>query len=505
MTTQPASVRASGDVRGTDNALTASRAFMAGEARASNAGGNASRAPGERFDETMSRTLQQARREAAGGGAPQSGRSAQATAGGSVAAGGTRDKAEGDARTTAERDARTTAERNARTAAERDGRTGTEGGSRTNAEGDARTRTVHRTSTDARSEDAAGAADNGEPGTSGDAKDIASDAEAGRDAVATLLASADAASISIPAAGHASVPPFESITPPAVDGAASAFTSTADLGTLPAARDAASRSASLAGVKAEERPDGPPSAATKTGTAAGMGVEDPDTSGVDANDAASAVLGSDAPLESVPQAPGSSAASGADAAAARTTPDFAAQLAHARAASAANGAGIFDSSRTASTLSAQAPTPHAAAVATPLHAAAFPAHFAAEVAMLGAAGIERAEIQLQPPDLGPVRIELTLSGESARVAFSAAQPETRQAIEQSLPILKDLLAERGLALGDASVSDGRAQAEAGTHGNARTAGDANARDGAGLAASGRDTAGGARGVASRRSLLDVYA
>lgn len=496
MTTNPASVRASGDVRVTDNALTASRALLAGEARASNAGGNASRAPGERFDETMSRTLQQARREAAGG-APQGGRSAQATAGGSVAAGGPRDKAEGDARTAAER--------NPGTAAERDGRTRTEGGARTNAEGDARTRTGHGARADVESEDGAKAADDRDPGTSADAKDAAPDAEAGPDAVAALLASADAASIAIPAAAHASVSPPESITPPAIDGAASAFTPTADLGTLPAARDAAPRSASLAAVKAEERPDGPLAAATKTGAAAGAGAEGPDTSGVDADDAASTVLGSDAPLESVPQAPGSSAASSADAATTRPTPDFAAQLAHARAASAANGTGIFDPSRAASTLSAQAPTPHTAAVATPLHAAAFPAHFAAEVAMLGAAGIERAEIQLQPPDLGPVRIELTLSGESARIAFSAAQPETRQAIEQSLPLLKDLLAERGLALGDASVSDGRAQAEAGTDGNARTAGDANARDGAGLAANGRDAAGGARGVASRRSLLDVYA
>lgn len=84
----------------------------------------------------------------------------------------------------------------------------------------------------------------------------------------------------------------------------------------------------------------------------------------------------------------------------------------------------------------------------------FSAHFAVEVAVLARAGIERAEINVFPRDLGPVRIELSLNGEAARIAFSAAQPETRQAIEQSLPILKEMLAERGIALSNASVSDG---------------------------------------------------
>lgn len=85
----------------------------------------------------------------------------------------------------------------------------------------------------------------------------------------------------------------------------------------------------------------------------------------------------------------------------------------------------------------------------------FGERFAVEVAMLTTAGIERAEINVFPRDLGPVRIELALNGEAARVAFSATHPDTRQAIEQSLPILKEMLAERGIALSDASVSDGR--------------------------------------------------
>ncbi|RIK90373.1 MAG: hypothetical protein DCC72_11860, partial [Burkholderiales bacterium] len=291
-----------------------------------------------------------------------------------------------------------------------------------------------------------------DPGTEtpDDAKTAARDDSAvGTDAVAALLASADAASIAIHAPAPASV--AEPVPAAVAGGDTPASATAADGDALASAQDATLRAASLGATQPEGRNE-PLAATTKAGTDAGA---DANADAVDAgtNDApASTLFGADASVDSAGNA---SAASSTDATAARASHDFAAQLAHARAAS-ASGAGLLESPRGVSAPPMHAPTHtptlHAAAIATPLHAAAFPAHFAAEVAMLGAAGIERAEIQLQPPDLGPVRIELTLSGESTRVAFSAVQPETRQAIEQSLPILKDLLAERGLTLGDTSVS-----------------------------------------------------
>ena len=142
-------------------------------------------------------------------------------------------------------------------------------------------------------------------------------------------------------------------------------------------------------------------------------------------------------------------------------------------------------------------------MSTSIGDALFPGRFAAEVALLGTAGIERAEIRLQPRELGPVRIELSLNGESTRIAFSAVQPETRQAIEQSLPILKDLLAERGLTLGEASVSDGQVGHESAdpeakpSHAASKDATDAAAAD--------RPFAADRRHTPIRRTLLDVYA
>ena len=57
--------------------------------------------------------------------------------------------------------------------------------------------------------------------------------------------------------------------------------------------------------------------------------------------------------------------------------------------------------------------------------------------------------------------ELSLSGENASIAFSATQPETRTAIEQSLPILRNMLSEHGLALAQASVNGGAADPSGG--------------------------------------------
>ncbi|MCO5099836.1 MAG: flagellar hook-length control protein FliK [Burkholderiaceae bacterium] len=228
---------------------------------------------------------------------------------------------------------------------------------------------------------------------------------------------------------------------------------------------------------------------------ADKGQAPPGASSVDSGDAADG--GAEAGLYA-PSAEASTAAV-SEAGAARSGPDFAAQLAQTRAAPTPHGPPV-EAPRVAP---APVPGAHVATVATPLHAPGFALHFATEVSMLGSAGIERAEIRLQPPDLGPVRIELSLSGESTRVAFSAAHPETRQAIEQTLPILKELLAERGLLLGDASVSDGGAQADRrdfasfGAQPNERGNDGSRAGDGA------RTTE--ARRVALRRSLLDVYA
>jgi flagellar hook-length control protein FliK len=90
----------------------------------------------------------------------------------------------------------------------------------------------------------------------------------------------------------------------------------------------------------------------------------------------------------------------------------------------------------------------------PVDAPEFPLAFAGQVESLLLEGVDSARILVTPREMGPIRIELSVSGESATVAFSAAQPETRQAIEQTLPALRTLLSEHGLELAHASVGQG---------------------------------------------------
>jgi len=66
-------------------------------------------------------------------------------------------------------------------------------------------------------------------------------------------------------------------------------------------------------------------------------------------------------------------------------------------------------------------------------------------------GIQSAELTLHPQDMGPIRIDMSIDGTAASIDFAATQADTRAAIEQALPRLRDLLADQGLELGGAQI------------------------------------------------------
>lgn len=66
-------------------------------------------------------------------------------------------------------------------------------------------------------------------------------------------------------------------------------------------------------------------------------------------------------------------------------------------------------------------------------------------------GIQSAELTLHPQDMGPIRIEMSIDGTTASIDFAATQADTRAAIEQSLPRLRDLLADQGLQLSGTQI------------------------------------------------------
>ncbi len=63
-----------------------------------------------------------------------------------------------------------------------------------------------------------------------------------------------------------------------------------------------------------------------------------------------------------------------------------------------------------------------------------------------------ASLRVTPPELGPVDVRIDLSGDQATVSFTVQQADTRQALENALPRLRDLLAEGGILLGQAHVN-----------------------------------------------------
>ncbi|VXC66891.1 flagellar hook-length control protein FliK [Massilia sp. 9I] len=67
---------------------------------------------------------------------------------------------------------------------------------------------------------------------------------------------------------------------------------------------------------------------------------------------------------------------------------------------------------------------------------------------------QAATLTLNPPDLGPVQVVLNVSNDGASVAFSSNQQEVRQALENALPRLREMMGENGIALGNATVDAG---------------------------------------------------
>jgi flagellar hook-length control protein FliK len=67
---------------------------------------------------------------------------------------------------------------------------------------------------------------------------------------------------------------------------------------------------------------------------------------------------------------------------------------------------------------------------------------------------QSATLTLNPPDLGPLQVVLNVSNSMASATFTAAQPEVRQAIENAMPKLREMLGDAGIQLGQSSVNSG---------------------------------------------------
>lgn len=114
--------------------------------------------------------------------------------------------------------------------------------------------------------------------------------------------------------------------------------------------------------------------------------------------------------------------------------------------------------QTASTLAATGAAERS--IAVPITDASWSRAVAAQVQWLASSNIQSATLRLTPEHLGPVEVRIDLQASQINVSFVAAHPDTRSALEQSVPTLRALLAHGGLTLGQTHV---QAETRSGSH------------------------------------------
>ncbi len=78
---------------------------------------------------------------------------------------------------------------------------------------------------------------------------------------------------------------------------------------------------------------------------------------------------------------------------------------------------------------------------------------AQRIAWLASNGIQSAELQLNPPELGPVEVKINVSSDQTNINFSSQHASIREALELSVHRLREMLESNGLNLADVNVSD----------------------------------------------------
>lgn len=85
-------------------------------------------------------------------------------------------------------------------------------------------------------------------------------------------------------------------------------------------------------------------------------------------------------------------------------------------------------------------------------------------------GVQRADIRIDPPELGTIHIRVAQQGEQTHVVFTSHHAAVRDALENTLPRLREMFEQQGLTLAQSDVRDqgGQSQRQAQQYDNATT-------------------------------------
>lgn len=149
-------------------------------------------------------------------------------------------------------------------------------------------------------------------------------------------------------------------------------------------------------------------------------------------------------------------------------------------------------------------------VTAPLQSPQWPSDFGRQFVVLSQnAGNQpqTAELRLDPPELGPIRITININDNVAHAVFVSAHASVRSAIENALPQLQQQLAQAGISLGQANVSDQGQQQQSAFEQSFQPAGKHAGRVTDGTVTAGLESAvahASARAIQNPNSLVDTF-
>lgn len=121
-------------------------------------------------------------------------------------------------------------------------------------------------------------------------------------------------------------------------------------------------------------------------------------------------------------------------------------------ASATIGAGSPPDAASAPTvLPRERPAPLTIDARLPVHQPEFGERFSQQLTVLVHHGIQHAHLSVSPPELGPVDVRITLQHDEATVQLASPSLAARDAMQDALPRLRELLEQAGVRLNDAGV------------------------------------------------------
>lgn len=113
---------------------------------------------------------------------------------------------------------------------------------------------------------------------------------------------------------------------------------------------------------------------------------------------------------------------------------------------------------------ATASTTHNLAMNTPVGSSGFAKELGQQITWLSGQDVKQAQIRLNPQDLGPLDVKVSVEHGRVDVSFMTQHPAATAAVQQGLDQLNQMLGGQGLSLGHATVGQHAQQQFGGQHG-----------------------------------------